>query len=104
MGILIGTLSISVGLFLMQHGTAATTLSQSLKTHQIPLAVFRYALIGLFIGFWPRGIQALGQRNGWDEAFIQNLSNKRLYLCGFFILFELIVVYNVIGRLLTHLF
>lgn len=91
---------------------AAKTLSLSGHSHkindflhhyQIGIALWRVTLMGLFIGFYPRLIHFLYRHSDKSEKVLKTLSRRRyaVILC---LIYELMIVQNIIGHLVKWIF
>lgn len=93
----------SIGGYFIRHFQVASTLQNSLKAHYWQLALWRYTVFALIIWYWPTLIQWLGNTRQWSLEIIHYFSGQRVRLILFFILFELLIVHNTFGYLISRL-
>ena len=90
--------SIFLGVLLIHYSGTAAPIHGFLESHTIQFAIWRYMAFFLVIYFWPQIIKGLGKLRKWHPRVIVKLIRFRWKMVGFFVLFELLFVYNLFGK------
>lgn len=64
--------------------------------------LWRGVLFGLVIGFWPRWVGWLATQRNWPSARRQDLLGLRWRVAAWWVILELLLAQNLIGRALGH--
>lgn len=101
------TLILSTGLFFISHYlmelNATQALSQVIAKHSLLFMFPRYGLYIAALILWPMLIEWIGTRQNWQAQTIVYLSNQRIKVFCFFVIIEVLFVYNLIGHLIAWL-
>lgn len=71
-----------------------------LHEYALGIAIWRYSLMGVFIIFYPRAIQWLYRHQSISKDRLNRLS-RRWIAIGICIFYEVIIVHNALGVLIT---
>lgn len=82
--------------------SGTNTVDAYLEVARPWLVVWRVVLFGLVIGFWPRWIGWLATRRNWPSARRQALLGLRWRVAAWWVILELLLAQNLIGRALGY--
>lgn len=77
-------------------------INDFLHRYKIGIMVWRYSLMALVIAFWPRLIRWLHRYSEKPQALIDGYARRRVIL-AILVLYELIIVQNGIGFVISHI-
>lgn len=99
-GLAIATLLIGLllGLLLIYYHDSAVGLQHFLQIHVWQFVAWRYLVFFLVIYFWRSIICWLGRLRKWHPRVMVKLIRLRWQVLAFFVLFELLFVYNLFGK------
>ena len=82
------------GCMLLGHSHNVVNFHTLLKTHALWLQLVRYLAISFILLCWPQLIKKMGGWLKWDDALIEVLAHKRLWVLGFFSVMEILFFYS----------
>lgn len=79
------------------------SLSLIFSQHSLIFTLFRWALIGLFVGYWPVFIKHQARKHLWNSEKTSFWLAQRYRIAGWLIIFELMVCENLLLLLIKAL-
>lgn len=92
-----------VGVFAWHYFNDTQTIAAGIERARPWLAAWRAALFISLVGLWPRLINALADRYGWNDARRQHVASQRWRVAAWLVVIELAVVQNLIGKFVNGL-
>jgi len=90
-------------MFAWQYFNDAQAIAAGIERARPWLAAWRTAMFVALIGLWPRLINALADRYGWNDAQRQHVCTQRWRVATWLIVIELVLVQNLIGKFVNGL-
>lgn len=91
------------GVFAWHHFQDTQAIAAGIQRSRPWLVAWRTAMFVVLIGLWPRLINVLADRYGWNDAQRQNASTQRWRVAAWLIVIELVLVQNLIGKFVNGL-
>jgi hypothetical protein len=98
--LLILTLAIGALTWQWAKNSSMSQVSAVLESARPWMTVWRMALFGLVIGYWPRWIGWLAKKKHWSAAELQERLDVRGRVALWWLAIELIVMQNTLGLIL----
>lgn len=92
-----------VGVFAWHYFNDTQAVAAGIERARPWLAAWRAAVFVVLIGLWPRLINALADRYGWNDAQRRYVSAQRWRVATWLIVIELVLVQNLIGKFVNGL-
>lgn len=99
--ILIAVLGLlAFGHVFLEH-SSVLKISQVFRHYDWVLMVIHYGIVTIMLILWPYFVRFVGKHQHWPPQTITYLSRQRLALLGFFIIVDLLFVYNTVGHVVV---
>lgn len=92
-----------VGVFAWHYFNDTQAVAAGIERAKPWLAAWRAVLFASLLGLWPKLINALADRYGWNDAQRQYVSAQRWRVATWLIVIELVLVQNLIGKFVNGL-
>lgn len=91
-----------IGHLVLQHSSVKDSM-QVVSPYFMGFLALRYTLYVLCVVFWPKIIFFIGVARKWHPEFTGYLAQQRVKVLVFFILIEVLFVFNILGHLFAWL-